>query len=197
VSPTLYGWGKEKGAFAAPYFVLFNNHVAGTITAEGRELTKKMDCDNEYYWYNLWHEDYELHHNLGIKNVSKISDGEYVSIYGDSVDGDSVIHTDLGSFKIEDLYNIQNNKSIRKDKEVIPVDFSSLNWTSQEGIHYSRVRNIIRHKTSKRKWKLKAEGKEVIVTDDHSLIVFRNGVKMEIKPKDLIKGDKVVVYDVK
>ena len=185
------------GAFAAPYFVLFNNHVAGTITAEGRELTKKMDRDNEYYWYNLWHEDYELHHNLGITDVSKISDGEYVSIYGDSVDGDSVIHTDLGSFKIEDLYNIQNNKSIRKDKEVIPVDFSSLNWTNKNKIHYSKVKNIIRHKTSKKKWKLKVDGKEVIVTDDHSIIVFRDGVKIEIKPKNLIRGDKVIVYEVK
>ena len=37
------------GAFATPYFILYNNHVAGTITAEGRELTRKMDDDNQDY----------------------------------------------------------------------------------------------------------------------------------------------------
>ena len=30
------------GAFATQYFILFNQHVAGTITAQGRDLTKSM-----------------------------------------------------------------------------------------------------------------------------------------------------------
>ena len=72
------------GAFAASYFILYNNHVAGTITAEGRELTRKMDEVNEYYWYNQWHLDTELHKKLSIKNVTPIQKGEEVSIYGDT-----------------------------------------------------------------------------------------------------------------
>ncbi len=152
-----------------------------------------MDSDNEYYWYNLWHEDYDLHQNLGIKNVSKIGDGSNVSIYGDSVDSKSVIKTEDGEFTIEELYNKYNSASIRKDKEVISVDFKSLNWTEKTGLHYSKVRNIIRHKTTKKKWKLKANGKEIFVTSDHSLIVFRNGVKMEIKPPEILKGDKILI----
>jgi DNA polymerase elongation subunit (family B) len=72
------------GAFATPYFILYNNHVAGTITAEGRELTRTMDKDNEDYWFNHWHEDYELHNKLHIKNVTKIDPSEPVSIYGDT-----------------------------------------------------------------------------------------------------------------
>lgn len=72
------------GAFATPYFILYNNHVAGTITAEGRELTKTMDKDNEDYWYNHWHNDFELHSLLGIKNVTQIGTDEPVSIYGDT-----------------------------------------------------------------------------------------------------------------
>ena len=31
------------GAFANNYFVLFNNNVASTITAQGRDLTQKID----------------------------------------------------------------------------------------------------------------------------------------------------------
>ncbi len=86
--------GREKtyGAFAANYFILFNQHVAGTITAQGRDLTKTMDRDNEDYWYNNWHNDFELHNRLSIRDVKKIDDSlnenelrkEPVSIYADT-----------------------------------------------------------------------------------------------------------------
>jgi len=72
------------GAFATSYFILYNNHVAGTITAQGRDLTKTMDKVNEDYWYEQWQDDHELHFKLGIKDVSKISKDEPVSIYADT-----------------------------------------------------------------------------------------------------------------
>jgi DNA polymerase elongation subunit (family B) len=72
------------GAFATSYFILYNNHVAGTITAQGRDLTRTMDKVNEDYWYNQWHNDHELHFKLGVKNVTKISKDEPVSIYADT-----------------------------------------------------------------------------------------------------------------
>ena len=72
------------GAFATSYFILYNNHVAGTITAQGRDLTRTMDKVNEDYWYNQWQDDHELHYKTGIKNVTKISKDEPVSIYADT-----------------------------------------------------------------------------------------------------------------
>ena len=74
------------GAFATQYFILFNQHVAGTITAQGRDLTKTMHAVNERYWYEQWHLDYELHARLGVKNVTPIlkKNGEEVSIYADT-----------------------------------------------------------------------------------------------------------------
>ena len=74
------------GAFATQYFILFNQHVAGTITAQGRDLTKTMNAVNEKYWYEQWHLDYELHARLGVKNITPISkkNGEEVSIYADT-----------------------------------------------------------------------------------------------------------------
>jgi len=72
------------GALAAKYFVLFNEYVAGTITAEGRELTKTMDRDNEDYWFTQWHTDKETHRKLCIKNVTQIADTQNVSIYADT-----------------------------------------------------------------------------------------------------------------
>jgi DNA polymerase elongation subunit (family B) len=72
------------GAFATAYFILYNNHVAGTITAQGRDLTKTMDRVNEDYWYNQWHLDFEVHDKVGIKNVTQIDKSEHVSIYADT-----------------------------------------------------------------------------------------------------------------
>ena len=72
------------GAFATPYFILFNTHVAGTITAQGRDLTKTMDRVNEDYWYNQWHFDFELHRRACIEDVTQITKEEPVSIYADT-----------------------------------------------------------------------------------------------------------------
>ena len=72
------------GAFAASYFILFNNHVAGTITAEGRNLTQTMNRVNEDYWYEQWHLDTELHQAMNLKNVTPIPRNEEVSIYADT-----------------------------------------------------------------------------------------------------------------
>lgn len=153
-----------------------------------------MNDVSSEYWHNIWHKDYELHKLMGIKNVNPISEDIDTAVYGDSVEGNSIINTDNGSHTIEDLYNKQNSISIRKDKEVLPVDFKALNWTNEQGVHYSKVKNIIRHKVSKKRYKIKADGKELIVTEDHSLIIFRNGVKMEVKPYEVLKTDKVLIY---
>ena len=73
------------GAFAAAYFVLFNNHVASSITAQGRDLTQTMNRVNEDYWYNQWHLDTELHKKVSIRNVKKINENnDHVSIYADT-----------------------------------------------------------------------------------------------------------------
>ena len=74
------------GAFANSYFVLYNNNVASTITAQGRDLTQTMDRVNQEYWYQKWHLDTELHRKLCIKNPRQIlnTPGNEVSIYADT-----------------------------------------------------------------------------------------------------------------
>lgn len=72
------------GAWAAKYFILYNDAVASTITAEGRELTQKMDKVNQAYWHEQWHLDQELHRNLCVRNVSPIPTTEPTTVYGDT-----------------------------------------------------------------------------------------------------------------
>lgn len=91
------------GAFANKHFVCFCNGVASTITSHGRELTKTMNNDNEDYWFNIFHTDYDLHkavkihemvldyinvNNLDIREIVKVDksyDGLYTRKYDDIV----------------------------------------------------------------------------------------------------------------
>ena len=43
-----------------------------------------MDKVNEDYWYSQWQDDFELHFKLGVKDITKISKTEPVSIYADT-----------------------------------------------------------------------------------------------------------------
>lgn len=188
------------GAFATSYFVLFNNNVAGTITAEGRALTKKMDEKTYDYWHYMWHKDYELHERMGLRDVREIDKSIDVGVYGDtdSCERSTIINTTSGDKTIEDWYN-ENMKNgsggnTKNGHESVLTSDKVLNYSEELGIYQAPVKRIIRHNVSKAKWKLKTKsGKEIVITNDHSMIVFRNGRKIEVKPCDILHSDKILV----
>jgi len=159
-----------------------------------------MNKVNEDYWYNQWHLDTELHQAMNLKNVTPIPRGEEVSIYADtdSVFSKSIIQTDNGMCTVEDWYN-QNKKNgsggnTIKGHESVLTNDKILNYSKDSGIYYAPVKRIIRHRVKKAKWKLKTKsGKEIIITNDHSMIVFRNGNQIEVKPSEILKTDKILV----
>ena len=60
-------------------------------------------------------------------------------------------------------------------------------------LQFNKVKRVIRHKVTKKKWRLRsASGKEVICTNDHSLVVFRDGVQIVVRPFEIQKGDKIL-----
>jgi hypothetical protein len=158
-----------------------------------------MDKVNEDYWYNQWHLDYELHKQLCIKNVTQVTKSEHVSIYADtdSCFSGSIIQTESCRLSIEEWYNnnIKNGSAgeTLNGHESVLTDDKILNYSDDGNLYYAPVKRIIRHKVSKAKWRLKTKsGKEVIVTNDHSMIVFRDGIKMEVKPSEILKTDKIL-----
>jgi len=121
-----------------------------------------------------------------------------IIIYGDtdSCSFDTKIKTNNGEYTIEELYNknIKNGSAgeTLKGHESVNCNEKILNWDND--LYYAPVKRIIRHKVSKPKWKLKTKsGEEIIVTNDHSMIIFRDGVKLEIKPSEILKTDKILV----
>ena len=59
---------------------------------------------------------------------------------------------------------------------------------------YSNLKGIYRHKTSKRRFRITLEsGKFVDVTEDHSVMVERNGTLVAIKPLEINKNTDICI----
>jgi len=133
-------------------------------------------------------------------NVQQISKENPIIIYGDtdSCHKNTIISTNNGNFTIEELYHKNINKGSAgitlKGHESVNCDEKVLNYDESKGLYYAPVKRIIRHKVTKPKWKLRTKsGEEIIVTNDHSMIVFRDGKKLEVKPSEILKTDKILV----
>jgi hypothetical protein len=189
------------GACASPYFVGFNVNVAEAITLQGQDIAKFASKIIDDYFINEWHLDKSLHVSLGITYANKINE-KTVTVYmdTDSLASNSLLTTyninkEIKIISIENWYN-QNKNSAGTTSighESVKTEDKILNWSSDKNLYLAPVKRIIRHKVTKSKWKLKTKsGKKIEVTGDHSLVVFRNNVKLEIKPKDILLGDKVI-----
>ena len=149
------------------------------------------------YGYKLNEKEYELLKNK--KELASIIYSDTDSVYADTAIKITDSSGNQRVITIEDFYN----ENLGKDAgmtlaghESVSTDSKILNWSEDKGLYYGKIKRIIRHKVTKPKWKLKTKsGKEIIVTNDHSMIVFRDGQKLEIKPRDILKTDKILVVN--
>ena len=124
-------------------------------------------------------------------------------IYGDtdSVNSLTIIKLQRGneekSMTIEDWFNDNLGDVVLRTpngSELIPTTDKVLNYSGDGKLEYQPVNYIMRHKVTKPKWRLKTKsGKEIIVTNDHSMIVFRDGKKITVKPNEILPTNKILV----
>ena len=143
--------------------------------------------DNEYVY------DIEVYTN---NNNEHNFYGNNILIHNtDSITGDSIIHTSEGDKTIEQMFNENYNNNLfhtHKGHELVSTSDKVLNWDNN--LYYGDVKYIMRHKVSKPKWKLRTkDGHEIVVTNDHSMIVFRDGEKLEVKPYEILSTDKILI----
>jgi len=122
--------------------------------------------------------------------------GETV-IYGDtdSVSGDSIIKTTMGEMTIEQLFYYCNKKWQINDREFSSSDtIKVVTYDDKQNIsYYDNIQYVYRHKVNKQMWEIEDEnGNTIKVTEDHSIMVERNGNLMEIKPNDLLETDMLI-----
>jgi len=195
------------GALGNQYFSLFNPDVAESVTLQGQDIWKFAEKIVNRYFNEIWHLDTELHEKMEVRNARKITLD--MVCYGDTDSDFSgsklLIMNDIGEKKeilIEDFFNnLAEYEEIfvdHKGNHIIETKgFSSANYKNEK-IEYSGIKKIIRHKVRKPKWKITTEsGKEVIVTNDHSVTVFRDDKKIHIKPSEInLDTDKILSIDI-
>jgi len=116
----------------------------------------------------------------------------------DSVVGNTLIYVDGKKIKIEDFFELSdghiekssNNNFIKHPK----TNFQTLSWNKEnEIIENKKIKYIMAHKVKKRMFRILLDFSNVDVTEDHSVIVKRNSQYIDIKPKDIRKGDKIIL----
>ena len=180
------------GAMCNEYFRFFNFNIAKTITSTGRELVKLAACQSNVYLNKM----IELN-KFEIEPIDLITsfldmDGDILEhvIYGDSVTGDTKVNVDNQDVKIKDLFECSTpGIFLDKDKEINPVSGYIKTYDGEKEIE-SVFNNVMRHKTDKDLFEIETEsGKIVTVTEDHSVMVERDGVLVVVKPMDILDTD--------
>lgn len=189
------------GASGANFFYFYNPDVAQSITIQGQDLIKFSIQAINHYFNEKWHLDTELHELLGISGykIEKINDVAAIYTDTDSCAGSSMIRSSkYGKIPIEEWYAINEangsagNTLAGHESVNVSHDDAILNYDGTQ-LAFHSVRRIIRHKVTKQRWKLTtSSGKEVVVTGDHSIIVFRDGSQVEVKACEILPGDSVL-----
>lgn len=172
------------GALLNPHCRFFDQRLGQSTTLTGRTIARHMAAaTNEVFTGEYDH--------VG-KSI----------IYGDSVTGDSIIRTSAGKISIEELFS-RLHHTIKTDggKEyAIPTEAEEedrikvLGYNAfEDTANFNAISYVMRHKTTKQLYEIETEdGSTITVTEDHSVIVDRDGFTTEVKPADLRNDDVLI-----
>lgn len=196
------------GACANQFFYFYNTRLAADITGECRSLTKFMwDRLEKFFHEDIW-ERKDLWKKFGFElNPEKKEwfKNQVVSTYSDtdSTFKDSFLLVDkTNKMKIMDLFNICkeesgiNHTSKHSQEFVLGNGHTVKNYKDGKIVDVP-IKYVMRHYTKKKMYKIRSKsGKETIVTEDHSCVVFRNNKQIVIKAKDIdSKTDKILTIN--
>jgi intein/homing endonuclease len=123
-------------------------------------------------------------------------DGKSI-IYGDTDShlGSTVIRTNKGNVAVEELFESCTEFWNNGDKEY--ANDSTLKVLSYDPsdntLMYDSINYIYRHKVTKDLYEIEDElGNIVTVTEDHSVMVEREGILCEVKPMDIQENDILI-----
>jgi len=155
----------------------FDNRIGQSTTLTGRGIARHMAA-----------------------KINEVITGEYNHIgksiiYGDSVTGDTTVLTKDGDISIEELFNRCVEHSTVGEKEYgvwSPDKVIGFNSFEDSPV-MANISYVMRHKTKKKIYRINlTNGKSVKVTEDHSIMVDRDGYLIEVKPIDILKTDLIV-----
>jgi len=170
------------GAFANSHFALYDIDCAKAITTTGQSMIKQTEKIVNDYVSKEWN----------LSNVDCVA-----AMDTDSVAGESTIRTNIGTMPIEQLFDVYDPSKVFlfKEHEAIDVSDSLLVAAYDQkanAVKMDKAKYLIRHKVTKKRYKIKCKGKEIIVTEDHSCMVIRDGALLTVKPHEMLLTDQLV-----
>lgn len=174
---------QEFGASVTATGRQITTHMLGTIgqllTGEFANLTKTTNHLDDGTVQHLYHTD-----NPAV-------------IYSDtdSVAGSSIVTLNSVDMRIEDVEKNIDCKchAVGEKHYIIPSKPILSPCFDNDTIKQKEVLAIYKHKVTKKKFIVTTKtGKKVEITSDHSIMVKRDGVLLEIKGDQLLKSDKLI-----
>ena len=94
----------------------------------------------------------------------------------------------IDKISVEELYNLlMFEKAIQIDE----LENGLKEIRMPDGKIY--IKHISRHKVIKDRWKISVKDKVVQTTGDHSIMVYRDGNVVEVRPEDIKQTDCLIV----
>ncbi len=160
---------------------MYDERMGQSVTLTGRSIVRHMNA-----------------------KVNEIATGEYdymgeACVYSDtdSIANSSQILTTQGDLSVEQLFHLLPIKWVRGDKEYTTCPTTKvISYNEKTGkAEYRNINYVYRHKVKKPRWRITDSlGNKVECTSDHSIMVERDGVLIEIKPADIIEGDLLISF---
>lgn len=168
------------GASASPYFRFFDFRCAEGITATGQFFIRTVGERAGRYLD-------KLSDNTGIMG------GSLTYTDTDSVVGETLVDINGLQMPIEEAFNL-GGEVVQNDSRnyvIVPQNTTTLSMNNGGEVERKNITHIMKHRVTKRMYRISCGGREVICTEDHSLIVFRNGSMVSVKPTEIKSGDKI------
>jgi len=172
------------GAILNPGCRFFDKRIGQSTTLTGRQIVKHMSAEVN-------------------KTITGVYDhtGEAV-IYGDtdSCVGTSLIETSQGVLTIEELFDLCEDKTNDKDKEyAIDENIMVMSYDiAKDEPYMGHMNYVYRHKVEKDMYEIEdSNGNTVTVTEDHSIMVEREGKLIEVHPVDIDINDVILTLSIK
>ena len=171
------------GATGSAAFRYYDEAISEGITATGQVaiiyVTNKI---NEF-----------INREVGTEGIDHV-----VISDTDSTTGDTVLTTSLGKISIADLYNRYTDESTelkQNSKDSVRRLIEPVKSASFDGneVVYNNINYIMKHRVKKRMYRIKCGDNSVDITEDHSVIVYRNGNTISIKPKDIDRTTDTII----
>jgi DNA polymerase elongation subunit (family B) len=171
------------GAVLNPGCRFFDKRIGQSTTLTGRSIVKHMSA-----------------------KVNEIITGEYdhlgkAIIYGDtdSLTGDAKIETSKGLMTIAELYNQCDQKDTVGDKHYgFDSDIMVMSYDkSRDEPYFGHINYVYKHSVNKKLYEVEDElGNIVTVTEDHSIMVERQGKLIEVKPQEIQDNDILISIEI-